>query len=111
MSDYVPQRGDLIWIDFDPQVAREQRGRRPALVLSPKHYNAKSLLALICPVTSKAKGYPFEVELPTGLEVEGVILADQLRSLDYQGRRARFISRLPSEKCQEVLGRAKALFS
>jgi mRNA interferase MazF len=111
VSDYVPQRGDLIWIDFDPQVGREQRGRRPALVLSPKHYNAKSSLALICPVTSKAKGYPFEVELPTGLEVEGVILADQLRSLDYQGRRARFISRLPSEKCQEVLGRAKALLN
>lgn len=111
MSEYVPQRGDLIWIDFDPQVGREQRGRRPALVLSPKQYNAKSSLALICPVTSKAKGYPFEVELPTGLEVEGVILADQLRSLDYQGRRARFISRLPGEMCQEVLGRAKALLS
>jgi mRNA interferase MazF len=111
MSDYVPQRGDLIWIDFDPQVGREQRGRRPALVLSPKQYNAKSSLALICPVTSKAKGYPFEVELPTGLEVEGVILADQLRSLDYHGRRARFISRLPVEKCQEVLGRAKALLN
>jgi mRNA interferase MazF len=107
----VPQRGDLIWIDFDPQAGREQRGRRPALVLSPKQYNAKSSLALICPVTSKAKGYPFEVELPTGLEVEGVVLADQLRSLDYQGRRARFISRLPSEKCQEVLGRAKALLN
>ena len=111
MSDYVPQRGDLIWIDFDPQVGREQRGRRPALVLSPKQYNAKSSLALICPVTSKAKGYPFEVELPTGLEVEGVILADQLRSLDYQGRRARFISRLPSKKCEEVLGRAKTLLN
>lgn len=111
MSDYVPQRGDLIWIDFDPQVGREQRGRRPALVLSPRQYNAKSSLALLCPVTSKAKGYPFEVELPTGLEIEGVILADQLRSLDYQGRRARFIAQLPSETCQEVLGRAKALLN
>jgi mRNA interferase MazF len=111
VSDYVPQRGDLIWIDFDPQVGREQRGRRPALVLSPRQYNAKSSLALLCPVTSKAKGYPFEVELPTGLEIEGVILADQLRSLDYQGRRARFIAQLPSETCQEVLGRAKALLN
>lgn len=111
MNDYVPQRGDLIWIDFDPQVGREQKGRRPALVLSPKKYNAKSSLALICPVTSKAKGYPFEVALPAGLEVEGVILADQLRSLDYQGRSARFISRLPLEKCHEVIGRAQALLS
>lgn len=111
MNGYVPQRGDLIWIDFDPQVGREQRGRRPALVLSPKKYNAKSALALICPVTSKAKGYPFEVALPEGLEVGGVILADQLRSLDYQGRSARFISRLPMEKCQEVIGRAQALLN
>ena len=111
MSDYVPERGDLIWIDFDPQVGREQRGPRPAVVLSPKKYNVKSALALICPVTSKAKGYPFEVELPAGLEVEGVVLADQVRSLDYQGRRARFIARLPAFQCEQILVRARALIN
>lgn len=111
MSDYVPQRGNLIWIDFNPRVGREQRGRRPDLVLSPKKYNAKTSLALLCPVTSKGKGYPFEVALPSNIEVEGVILADQLRSLDYRGRNARFIARLTLEKCQEVIGRAQVLLA
>ena len=111
MSVYVPDRGDLVWIDFDPQVGREQRGRRPAVVLSPRRYNEKSSLALTCPVTSKPKGYPFEVPLPDGLEIEGVVLADQLRSLDYRGRRASFVASLPRQTCNEILGRAKALLA
>jgi mRNA interferase MazF len=82
MSSYVPDRGDLVWLEFTPQAGSEQRGRRPALVLSPKTYNGKVGLALFCPVTSKIKGYPFEVKLPDGSEVSGVVLSDQLKSLD-----------------------------
>ena len=80
---YVPRRGDLVWIDFNPQAGREQAGHRPALVISPRLYNAKAGLALFCPITSRQKGYPFEVALPPGLEFSGVILADQLKSLDF----------------------------
>jgi mRNA interferase MazF len=79
---YVPDRGDLIWIRFDPQAGREQAGRRPAVVLSGREYNEKVGLALCCPVTSRAKGYPFEVQLPSGLVVEGVVLSDHVKSLD-----------------------------
>lgn len=82
MSTYIPQRGDIIWLDFNPQAGREQAGRRPAFVVSPAAYNRKVGLALVCPVTSRVKGYPFEVVLPAGLAVTGVILSDQLKSLD-----------------------------
>jgi mRNA interferase MazF len=93
MSSYVPDRGDLVWLEFTPQAGSEQRGRRRALVLSPKTYNGKVGLALFCPVTSKIKGYPFEVQLPDGSAVSGVILSDQLKSLDWQSRKVTFIER------------------
>lgn len=93
MSSYVPDRGDLVWLEFTPQVGSEQRGRRPALVLSPKIYNGKVGLALFCPVTSKIKGYPFEVKLPDGTSVSGVVLSDQLKSLDWRSRKVKFIER------------------
>lgn len=83
----APERGDIVWIDFDPTKGHEQSGRRPALVISPKVYNAKSGLALACPITSQAKGYPFEVAFKTRA-ISGVILADQIRSVDWKGRRA-----------------------
>jgi len=89
---YTPQRGDLVWLSFDPQAGHEQAGRRPAFVLSPEPYNRKTGLFLVCPVTSKVKGYPFEVALPDGLAVSGVILADQIKSLDWKARRAEFAS-------------------
>ncbi len=89
---YVPRRGDLVWLSFDPQAGHEQAGRRPAFVLSPESYNRKTGLFLACPVTSKVKGYPFEVPLPDGLTVGGVILADQIKSLDWKARRAEFAS-------------------
>jgi len=89
---YTPQRGDLVWLSFDPQDGHEQAGRRPAFVLSPEPYNRKTGLFLVCPVTSKVKGYPFEVALPDGLAVSGVILADQIKSLDWKARRAEFAS-------------------
>jgi mRNA interferase MazF len=87
---YVPRRGDLVWLGFDPQAGHEQAGRRPAFVLSPEPYNRKTGLLLACPVTSKVKGYPFEVPLPSGLAIGGVILADQIKSLDWKARRAEF---------------------
>ncbi len=86
-SSFVPDRGDVVWLAFDPQTGHEQSGRRPALVLSPKAYNAKTNLALFCPVTSRIKGYPFEVNLPTDGKITGAILSDQIKSLDWKMRR------------------------
>ena len=106
---YVPDRGDIVWLSFDPQLGREQAGRRPAVVLSPSSYNGKVGLALCCPVTNQAKGYPFEVAVPDGTGVTGVILADHVRSLDWRQRRAEFIARLPADRLGDVLARIDAL--
>ncbi len=106
---YVPDRGDLVWLRFTPQAGHEQAGRRPALVLSPRRYNARAGLALVCPVTSRVKGYPFEVRLPPGLAVEGAVLADQVRSLDWQARAAERIARAPDEVVEETIGKLLAL--
>lgn len=95
MNGYVPRRGDAVWLDFDPQSGHEQSGRRPALVLSPETYNRKTGLAVLCPITSQVKGYPFEVGLPSGLPVKGVILADQVKSLDWRARKVALIKKLP----------------
>ena len=105
MTSYVPDRGELVWLEFTPQAGSEQRGRRPALVLSPKAYNGKVGLALFCPVTSKIKGYPFEVRLPDGCSVSGVILSDQVKSLDWRSRKAKFIERVPSDVMSMVAAR------
>lgn len=107
----APERGDIVWLDFDPQSGREQGGRRPGLILSPKSYNSVVGLALVCPVTSRQKGYPFEVELRTELPVTGVVLADHMRSLDWRSRRAEFIGRAPQEIVDEVIAKASALLS
>ena len=92
-----------MWIDFNPRIGREQAGRRPALVLSPAAYNARVGLSVLCPITGQIKGYPFEVPIPEGLGVNGVILADQLKSLDWRRRNATIIARLPGETVAEVL--------
>ena len=105
----APDRGDLVWLDFDPQAGREQAGRRPALILSPVSYNRKTGLALACPITSKAKGYPFEVRIPQKLPVEGVALVDHLRSIDWRARNWRLIGKLPEEALEEACGKVKAL--
>lgn len=102
-TGYVPRRGDLVWLDFDPQAGHEQAGRRPAFVLSPELYNRKTSLLLACPVTSQVKGYPFEVPLGGGLPVKGVILADQIKSLDWKVRRAQFSARTPPSVIDNVL--------
>jgi mRNA interferase MazF len=79
---YVPERGDAVWLHFDPQAGHEQSGRRPALVLSPASYNGKVGLGLFCPITRKAKGYTREVEIPPGYPVTGAVLSDRVRSAD-----------------------------
>ena len=107
--EWVPNAGDLVWLTFDPQAGREQAGRRPALVLSPSPYNRRSGLALVCPVTSHVKGYPFEVTLPPGLPLGGVILADHLKSVDWRMRRAKPAGRLPSHVLRDVLERLAPL--
>jgi mRNA interferase MazF len=100
---YVPRRGDLVWLTFDPQAGHEQAGRRPAFVLSPEPYNRKTCLFLACPVTSKVKGYPFEVSLPAGLPVGGVILADQVKSLDWKVRKAQYAGETSEAVIADVL--------
>jgi mRNA interferase MazF len=98
-----------VWLRFDPQAGSEQAGRRPALVLSPKEYNRKVGLALFCPITSRSKGYPFEVRLPEGFAVEGVVLCDQIKSLDWRARRTQRITSVPEGVMHEVTGRVLAL--
>ncbi|MBS3967412.1 MAG: type II toxin-antitoxin system PemK/MazF family toxin [Truepera sp.] len=107
----VPDRGDVVWLSMNPQVGHEQTGRRPALVLSPAAYNGKVGLALLCPLTNQAKDYPFEVKVPEGLPVGGVILSDQAKSLDWRARRAEFICALPHETVQEVLRKLGTLIA
>lgn len=111
VARYVPDRGDVVWLAFSPQAGHEQAGRRPALVLSPARYNGRVGLALTCPVTRRRKGYPFEVELPPDLEIEGVALADQLRSLDWRAREAEFIGRAPEYVVKEIVGKVQALLT
>lgn len=99
----IPQRGDVVWITLNLQAGHEQTGRRPAVVLSPKEYNSKTGLAIFCPITSQIKGYPFEVPVPAGLPVMGVVLSDQVKSLDWRARQAEQICVLPPETVREVL--------
>jgi len=106
---YVPDRWDLVWLNFTPQTGHEQRGRRPALILSPKIYNEKTSLCICLPITSKIKGYPFEVPLPHGLEVEGVILSDQIKNLDFVARDISFICEVPHEVLVSVQKNVLAL--
>ncbi len=110
-TPYSPERGDIVWMDFDPQAGHEQAGRRPALIVSPRAYNQKVGLALLCPITNRCKGYPFEVILPGGMEVSGVVLADQIKSMDWRVRRAGFCCKTPPEIVLEVIGKAQSLLA
>jgi mRNA interferase MazF len=109
VASFAPNRGDLVWLAFSPQAGHEQAGRRPAFVVSPVSYNRKAGLMLACPVTRRIKGYPFEVLLPGGLPVEGVVLADQVRSLDWRARQAEYICTAPPEVEEEVLAKLGVL--
>lgn len=106
---YIPDSGDIVWITFNPQAGHEQSGRRPALVVSPAAYNEKVGLALLCPVTNQIKGYPFEVILPGNSKVTGVILSDQVKSLDWKVRKAEFADKISQSEMEEVVSKIKAL--
>jgi mRNA interferase MazF len=105
----VPDRGDVVWVQLSPQAGSEQKGHRPALVLSPRTYNRKTGLVLMCPITSRVKGYPFEVVLPPGLKVEGAVLSDQVKSLDWRSRHATHFVSVPESVMAEVTARILAL--
>ena len=109
--DYVPDSGDIVWLSFTPQAGHEQAGHRPALVLSPQAYNGTTSLALCCPITSRVRGYPFEVALPPTGPVTGVVLADQVRSLDWRARGARFACKAPRRVVNEALAKVGVLLT
>jgi mRNA interferase MazF len=100
-----------VWIEFDPQAGHEQAGKRPAVVLSPASYNGRVGLALVCPITNQAKGYPFEVVIPGNLKVSGVVLSDQVKSLDWRARKATFACKLPRATADEVLEKLLTLLT
>lgn len=107
-KDYVPNRGDLVWIDFNPQKGHEQKGLRPAIVISHKKYNEKTGLAVFCPITSKEKGYPFETKIK-GKKITGVVLSDQIKSLDWKIRKAEFIEKTTEPIINEIIDKIKVI--
>ncbi len=106
---YVPERGDIVYLDFDPTKGHEQRGHRPAFIISPRIYNQKSSLALLMPITSYAKGYPFEVALPLELKTQGVILSDQVKPLDWKARSVSYIETGSATLISEVQAKIEKL--
>ena len=98
---YIPDRGDVVWVTLDPQAGHEQKGRRPALVITPQSYNKKSSLALVCPITSQSKGYPFEVSIPK-LKSPSVVLTDQIKSIDWKARKVKKITNVSSKIIRQV---------
>jgi mRNA interferase MazF len=107
-KEYVPARGDIVWLNFNPQTGHEQTGKRPALVISPKEYNEKVGLAVFCPITSIEKGYPFEVKVKRG-KIDGVILSDQVKSLDWKKREAEYIIKASIGEIEEVVSKLRIL--
>ncbi len=110
-KDYIPDTGDIVWLNFNPQTGHEQSGRRPAVVISPKIYNEKSKLALFLPITNQEKGYPFEVKIPSGLKVQGVILSDQIKSLDWKRREVQFACKSPKDVLKKALDKITVLLN
>jgi mRNA interferase MazF len=105
----IPRQGDAVWISLDPRVGHEQAGRRPGIVLSPAIYNRKAGLALVCPITSRIKGYPFEALIPPGSKIGGAVLSDQVKCLDWRARNVTFICKLPGSVLHEVLNKLNTL--
>jgi len=108
VHNYIPDRGDIVWLDFNPQAGYEQQGKRPAVVISPQTYNKKTRLALFCPITSKEKGYPFEVKIETE-KINGVVPSDRIKSLDWQQRGAEFIVKATEEEMNEIIKKLNVL--
>ena len=111
MNSFIPDRGDIVWLNFHPQRGHEQSGKRPALVLSPGAYNRKTGLLICCPITSKVKGYPFEVVLDRISKIEGVVLADQIKSLDWRARKASLAGRVGQGLLKEVYQKLETLIN
>lgn len=109
MARYVPDRGDIVWLELDPRSGHEQAGRRPALVISPRAYNQRVGLALFCPITSQIKGYTFEVEIPEGAKAQGAVLCDQIKSLDWRARSAKRLCPAPSGVLEEATAKLLVL--
>jgi len=109
-KEYIPERGDIVWLNFNPSSGHEQQGKRPAFVVSPEKYNEKTGLGLFCPVTSKIKDYPFEVKI-NNKKIKGVVLADQIKNLDWKTRNIEFIIKEPPEKIEEIVNKISALIS
>jgi mRNA interferase MazF len=109
MADYIPEKGDVVWLSFSPQAGHEQAARRPALVLSPKEYNGKVGLSILCPITNQIKGYPFEVAIPEECDVQGVVISDQVKNLDWRIGNAEYFCGLPDETVSETLCKLHAL--
>ncbi len=110
MKKYTPKRGDIIWTDFDPSAGHEQAHKRPAIVLSPEPFNAQIQLALVAPITSRVRGHGFEVALD-GIKTEGVILCQQVKTIDYDYRGVEFIEKAPDQVTREVLAKVRVLVS
>lgn len=108
-AKYIPRRGDVIRLDFNPQKGHEQAGRRPAIVLSPTEYNRTVGLAVVCAITNERKGYPWEVAIPDNPLVSGIVLADQVKSMDWRQRKAEFVCTPEEELLEEVIDKAFAL--
>ena len=106
---YSPERGDIIWLNFNPQAGHEQSGFRPAVVISPSAYNGRVNLAICCPITNQIKGYPFEVLIPQELKTSGVVLSDQIKCLDWKTRGAQFIEKLPKNVVEDILAKINTL--
>jgi mRNA interferase MazF len=108
-EEYIPEAGDIVRLEFFPKAGHEQGDERPGLILTPKEYNSKTSLAVICPITMQTKGYPFEVKLPDYCKIKGVVLSDQLKNLDWRSRNAEYICSLPPDIVYDVLEKIKAL--
>ena len=111
VKKYIPNKGDIVFLNFNPQKGKEQSGVRPALVISPASYNKKVGLALFCPITTQIKGYPFEVILPDKLRTHGVILTDHVKNLDWQLRKIKFCEKVPQDILNEVIQRLNTLLN
>jgi mRNA interferase MazF len=109
MDTYIPKQGDFVWINMDPQLGHEQAGRRPAIILSPYAYNKKVGLAILCPITNKIKGYPFEVIISGSLGISGVILSDQVKNLDWKARKVEFIQKASKKTLLKVFNKLNTL--
>jgi mRNA interferase MazF len=109
VKSHIPEAGDLLWLEFDPQTGREQRGRRPCLVLSPKEYNRKTGLALVCPITSRIKGYPFEVRVHEKSGIDGVVLSDHIKNLDWKARDAKYAGIASTDVLESVRSKIAVL--